>query len=114
MFTMDSWITPFILVGTLICAVIINSGSNLIFGTISSVTNTAASVLQMGVSVDYFIFILHRYREYKSQGLESNEAMVSALTNSGSSVVSSSLTTVIGFAALTAMRYRIGMDIETI
>ena len=110
MFTMDSWITPFILVGTLICAVIINSGTNLIFGTISSVTNTAASVLQMGVSVDYFIFILHRYREYKSQGLESNEAMVSALTNSGSSVVSSSLTTVIGFAALTSMRYRIGMD----
>ena len=110
MFTMDSWITPFILVETLICAVIINSGTNLIFGTISSVTNTAASVLQMGVSVDYFIFILHRYREYKSQGLESNEAMVSALTNSGSSVVSSSLTTVIGFAALTSMRYRIGMD----
>lgn len=110
MFTMDSWLTPFLLVGTLLCAVIINSGTNLIFGTISSVTNTAASVLQMGVSVDYFIFILHRYREYTDMGRSSDDAMILALTNSGSSVVSSSLTTVIGFAALAFMRYGIGID----
>ncbi|MBR1482986.1 MAG: MMPL family transporter [Ruminococcus sp.] len=110
MFTMDSWITPFLLVGTLLAAVVINSGTNLVFGTISSVTNTAASVLQMGVSVDYFIFILHRYREYKNQGYDSDSAMVQALTHSKTSVLSSSLTTVIGFAALVFMRYRIGMD----
>ncbi|MBR1741673.1 MAG: MMPL family transporter, partial [Lachnospiraceae bacterium] len=108
--TMDSWVTPFLLVGTLLAAVVINAGTNLIFGTISSVTNTAASVLQMGVSVDYFIFILHRYREYKDRGEDSENAMVLALTHSGASVVSSSLTTIIGFVALVFMRYRIGMD----
>ena len=55
--TMDSWVLPLLLVGALLSAVVLNMGSNIIFGTISSVTNTAASVLQMGVSVDYFIFI---------------------------------------------------------
>ncbi|MBR1598854.1 MAG: MMPL family transporter [Lachnospiraceae bacterium] len=108
--TMDSWITPFLLVGTLLAAVVINAGTNLMFGTISSVTNTAASVLQMGVSVDYFIFILHRFREYKDRGEDSENAMILALTHSGGSVVSSSLTTIIGFVALVFMRYRIGMD----
>ena len=52
MLTMDSWVTPFLLVLSLLAAVAINSGTNIIFGTISSVTNTAANVLQMGVSVD--------------------------------------------------------------
>ncbi|MBQ9708326.1 MAG: MMPL family transporter [Firmicutes bacterium] len=110
MLTMDSWVTPFVLIGTLLTAVVLNAGSNIIFGTISSVTNTAASVLQMGVSVDYFIIILHRYREYRDRGETSEESMVQALSKSGLSVLSSSLTTIIGFAALVFMRYRIGMD----
>ena len=110
MSTMDSWITPFLLVLSLLAAVAINSGTNIIFGTISSVTNTAANVLQMGVSVDYFIFILHRYREYKETGLSSLEAMAEAMSRSLVSVLASFLTTIIGFAALIFMRYRIGMD----
>ena len=110
MLTMDSWVTPFLLVLSLLAAVAINSGTNIIFGTISSVTNTAANVLQMGVSVDYFIFILHRYREYRETGLESVEAMAEAMSHSLVSVLASSLTTIIGFAALIFMRYRIGMD----
>ena len=108
--TLDSWITPLLLVGALLSAVAINAGTNIVFGSISSVTNTAASVLQMGVSVDYFIFILHRYREFKDQGLSAQDAMVAAMTHSLSSVLSSSLTTIIGFAALISMRYRIGLD----
>ena len=110
MLTMDSWVTPFLLVLSLLAAVAINSGTNIFFGTISSVTNTAANVLQMGVSVDYFIFILHRYREYRETGLDSVEAMSEAMTHSLVSVLASSLTTIIGFAALVFMRYRIGMD----
>ena len=110
MLTMDSWVTPFLLVLSLLAAVAINSGTNIFWGTISSVTNTAANVLQMGVSVDYFIFILHRYREYRETGLDSVEAMAEAMTHSLVSVLASSLTTIIGFAALVFMRYRIGMD----
>ncbi len=110
MFTLDSWVTPFILVFCLMAAVLINGGSNLIFGSISYVTNTAASVLQMGVSVDYSIFLLHRFRECRREGLASEEAMVNAMLRSGRSITSSALTTVIGFVALMFMRYGIGMD----
>ena len=114
MFTMDSWITPFVLVGALMAGVLINAGTNIIFGSISSVTNTASSVLQMGVSVDYFVFILHRYREYRDEGENTERAMTLALANSVTSVLSSSLTTVIGFAALIFMRYRIGLDMGVV
>lgn len=107
--SMDSYLEPFILLFCLLIGVLINMGSNLIFGTISSITNTAASVLQMGVSVDYSIFLLHRFRELRP-GRSAEEAMVLAMKRSFSSVLSSSLTTIIGFLALLFMRYRIGTD----
>ncbi|MCR5103047.1 MAG: MMPL family transporter [Eubacterium sp.] len=119
--SMDSWLEPFILLLCLIIGVIINAGTNIIFGTISSMTNTAASVLQMGVSIDYFIFILHRFRENREEIMnstdledssrkKSEEAMVKSMVQSFSSILSSSLTTIIGFVALMFMRYRIGLD----
>lgn len=108
--TLPSWLEPFLLVACLMTAVLLNAGTNLLFGTVSAVTNTAASVLQMGVSVDYFIFLIHRYREYQDKGLPEEEAMAQAMLHSGPSILSSALTTVIGFLALTAMRYRIGLD----
>ena len=117
MLTLDTWLEPVLLLICLMAAVVMNGGSNLIFGTISNVTKTAASVLQMGVSVDYFIFILHRYKENRRKnsgehgGEESVEAMAVTLEQSLVSVLSSSLTTVAGFLALLFMRYRIGMDL---
>lgn len=110
MATLDSWLEPILLMLCLGVGVVLNSGTNIILGTVSSVTNTAASVLQMGVSIDYFIFLLHRYKEYKERGYKPEDAMIQAMLSSGSSIVSSSLTTIIGFLALVFMRYRIGLD----
>lgn len=108
--TMDSWAETFALLGCLGVAILINSGTNLLFGTVSSVTRTAASVLQLGVSADYSIFLLHRYKENKRGEGDPQRAMASAMTTSLASVASSALTTVVGFFALVFMRYRIGQD----
>lgn len=97
------------LIACLMSAVVINAGTNLIFGTISTMTNISASVLQMGVCVDYSIFLMHRY-DFFRKNMEKEEAMVQAMNRSLVSVLSSSVTTMIGFAALIFMRYRIGMD----
>ena len=88
----------------------LNRGTNLIFGEISFVTNAAGSVLQLAVSMDYSIFLLHRFAESRAEGKEVKQAMVDAVKQSTSSVLSSGLTTVTGFAALILMRFRIGPD----
>ena len=91
-------------------AIMINRGTNLMFGTISFVTNAAGSVLQLAVSMDYGIFLLHRFAENREKGFEAQEAMVNAVKQSVGSVTSSGLTTVTGFAALILMRFKIGPD----
>ena len=93
--TLDSYAEPFLLILCLVGAVILNAGTNIVMGTVSTMTNIAASVLQMAVSVDYFIFILHRYREFREEYEDPEEAMVQALRKSRSSVLASSVTTVI-------------------
>ncbi|MDO5010410.1 MAG: MMPL family transporter [Intestinibacter bartlettii] len=108
--TSNSWIEPILLLGTIGVAILINKGSNLMFGTISFVTNAAGGVLQLAVSMDYSIFLLHRFEEMRKEGQESKEAMINALCKSTSSILSSGLTTVIGFAALILMRFKIGPD----
>lgn len=105
-----SWIEPILLIGTIGVAIILNKGSNLMFGTISFVTNAAGGVLQLAVSMDYSIFLLHRFEEMRSQNQEPKEAIVNALCKSTSSILSSGITTVIGFAALILMRFKIGSD----
>ncbi|MGL5086141.1 MAG: efflux RND transporter permease subunit, partial [Clostridium sp.] len=86
-----------------------NMGSNIIFGTISSNTNSVASILQLAVSMDYSIFLLHRYYEEKKSFLP-KEAMKNAIVNTFSTISASALTTVGGFLALMAMSYGIGKD----
>lgn len=108
--TSHSWIEPILLLGTIGVAIVLNKGSNLMFGTISFVTNAAGGVLQLAVSMDYSIFLLHRFEEMRTQGQEPKEAMINALCKSTSSILSSGLTTVIGFAALILMRFKIGPD----
>ena len=92
-------------------AIMINNGTNLIFGTISFVTNAAGSILQLAVSLDYSVFLIHRYEECLSDNPDRKGAMVDALCKSTSSISSSGLTTVIGFFALLFMRFGIGMDL---
>ena len=108
--TTISWFEPVLFMATIGIAIMINRGTNLMFGTISFVTNAAGSVLQLAVSMDYGIFLLHRFAENREKGFEAQEAMVNAVKQSVGSVTSSGLTTVTGFAALILMRFKIGPD----
>ena len=108
--TSSSWIEPILLLGSIGVAILLNKGSNLMFGTISFVTNAAGGVLQLAVSMDYSIFLLHRFQEMREEGQAPKEAMINALCKSTGSILSSGLTTVIGFAALILMRFKIGPD----
>ena len=109
--TTTSWAEPFIVLVGLGVAVILNAGSNLIFGEISFVTNAAGKILQLAVSLDYSVFLIHSFEEYRRQDGDPQEAMVNALCSSTGSIFSSGLTTVIGFLALCLMRFRIGPDL---
>ena len=86
---------------------------NLIFGEISFVTSAAGSILQLAVSLDYSVFLIHRFAEVRAArpGADPGDCMVEALTKSASSILSSGLTTVIGFAALVLMQFQIGPDL---
>lgn len=109
--TTTSFAEPFLVLAGLGVAVVINAGSNLIFGEISFVTNAAGSILQLAVSLDYSVFLLHRFAECRKTCDSPKEAMVQALAMSTSSILSSGLTTVIGFLALCLMRFGIGPDL---
>lgn len=110
--TTTSWFEPIVLLFSMGIAIILNAGSNLIFGEISFVTNAAGNILQLAVSLDYSVFLLHRYKEVKQEeNLEPEEAMVQALRKSTGSILSSGLTTVIGFLALAVMKFKIGPDL---
>lgn len=108
--TTSSWFEPVLFLSTIGIAIIINSGTNLILGEISFVTKAAGSILQLAVSMDYSIFLLHRFSEFRNEGLAVKEAMKEAILKSGSSILSSGLTTVVGFAALIVMKFKIGPD----
>ena len=108
--TTTSWVEPIIILIGLLIAVVINSGTNLVFGKISFVTNAAGMILQMAVALDYSVFLIHRFNEREDDS-DPEEAMVDALTSSSSSIMSSGLTTVIGFLALAFMRFLIGADL---
>lgn len=109
--TTDSWFEPVIVMAGLGVAVILNAGSNLIFGEISFVTNAAGNILQLAVSMDYSVFLIHRFTECRKAETDTRKAMVDALTMSTSSILSSGLTTVIGFLALCLMQFQIGPDL---
>ncbi len=108
--TTTSWLEPIIVLIGLGVAIILNAGSNLIFGEISFVSNAAGSVLQLAVSLDYSVFLIHRFEECRKEA-EPKAAMHMALCKSTFSILSSGLTTVIGFVALTLMRFKLGPDL---
>ena len=108
--TTTSWLEPLIVLGSLGVAILISSGTNLIFGEISFVSNAAGSILQLAVSLDYSIFLLHRFEECRKNTPDPRAAMVEALCKSTMSILSSGLTTVIGFLALCLMQFQIGPD----
>ena len=110
-----SFLEPFLFIIVIGAAVVINMGTNLIFGEISFFTHSTATLLQFAVSMDYAIFLLHRYHEEKEHNKGDNvTALKNALSKSYVSILSSSLTTVAGFAALLFMRYSIGIDLALV
>lgn len=109
--TTTSWFEPILFLASIGIAIVINTGSNIIFGEISFVTNAAGSILQLAISLDYSVFLLHIFKEMRGKGLEPKEAMVQALIRSTGSIFSSGLTTVIGFLALIIMKFQIGPDL---
>lgn len=109
--TTTSWIEPLVVLAGLGMAVVINAGSNLMFGEISFVTNAAGNILQLAVSLDYSVFLIHRFAEFRENYDSPIIAMQLALEKSASSILSSGLTTVIGFLALILMRFGIGPDL---
>ena len=111
--TTASWAEPALIMVGMGAAILINNGTNLIFGEISFVTSAAGSILQLAVSLDYSVFLIHRFAEVRAArpGAAPGDCMVEALTKSASSILSSGLTTVIGFAALVLMQFQIGPDL---
>ncbi len=109
--TNESTLVPFIFLISIGFAIIYNMGTNIFFGEISYITKALAAVLQLGVTMDYSIFLLHRYEEEKERYEDREEAMAEAVANTIVSIAGSSLTTIAGFLALCAMQLGIGKDI---
>ncbi|HBX49368.1 MAG TPA: antibiotic ABC transporter permease, partial [Clostridiaceae bacterium] len=109
--TMESTFIPLIFLLEIFFAVMYNFGTNIFFGEISYVTKSLAAVLQLGVTMDYSIFLLQRYTEEKPKHEDKNDAMAEAIEKTFVSITGSSLTTIAGFAALCVMQLTIGRDI---
>ncbi|MDD4334149.1 MAG: MMPL family transporter [Desulfotomaculaceae bacterium] len=105
-----SWIEPLLFLFTIGIAVIINMGTSALFGEISFITQTVSPILQLAVSLDYTIFLLHSFNKYRAFS-EPREAMQLAMKRAMPTVAASAATTVIGFSALLFMRFGIGSDL---
>ena len=108
---MESWFQPLIVLLSLGIAVLYNMGTNFFLGEISFITQCVAAVLQLGVTMDYSIFLIDRYSEEKEHYPTREEAMAAAVTKSFAALSGSSLTTVFGFLALCFMHLKLGFDI---
>lgn len=108
--TMESVVTPFIIVGVISIAVIYNMGTNFLTG-VSYITQSIAAILQLGVTIDYAIFFVNRYNEERKYSRTKEEAMTRALKGSFVSLSGSSLTTLFGFLALCFMQLTLGINI---
>ena len=111
MLLLDSYIAPIIFLASIGIAILYNFGSNIFLGEISYITKAIAAVLQLGVTMDYSIFLWHSYTERRDSGLDDEEAMARAIDDTLISVTGSSITTVAGFLALCFMTYTMGKDL---
>ncbi|CCQ92958.1 putative Antibiotic ABC transporter, permease protein [[Clostridium] ultunense Esp] len=109
--SMESFVEPILFFIAIGVAIILNMGTNIVFDSISFTTHSVASIIQLAVSMDYSIFLLHRYIEEKTIQKNKEQAMVKAIGKTFNSIISSSLTTIGGFLALISMNYGIGKDI---
>ena len=109
--TLDSHIAPLFLLLNIGFAILYNMGTNIFIGEISYITKAIASVLQLGVTTDFAIFLYHSYMHEKELGKDNEKAMADAIAATLGSVFGSSITTVAGFLALCGMNLTLGADI---
>lgn len=109
---MDSFLVPVLFMVSIGMAIVYNLGTNIFLGEVSYITKALAAVLQLGVTLDYSIFLWHSYKEEKEKNPgDHKEAMAVAIGNTLTSVVGSSITTVAGFIALCFMSFTLGLDL---
>lgn len=111
--TMDSYLIPFLFLLSIGMAILYNLGTNVFLGQISYITKALSAVLQLGVTMDYSIFLWHSYQEQQQTGTGKKDAMAKAIAATITSVVGSSITTVAGFLALCFMSFTRGLIWES-
>ncbi|MDD5940465.1 MAG: MMPL family transporter [Lachnospiraceae bacterium] len=109
-FTSQSFGEVPVLILTFVAAMILNSGTNFMFGKISFVSNSVSSILQLALSVDYAIIYCNRFKEERRNGYDVRDAAIVSLSKAIPEILSSSLTTISGLFAMVFMRYKIGAD----
>lgn len=109
--TMDSALIPLFFLLSIGFSIIYNLGTNIFLGQISYITQALTAVLQLGVTMDYSIFLWHSYQEMQQTYPDKKEAMAEAITTTFTSVIGSSTTTVAGFLALCFMSFTLGLDL---
>ncbi len=112
--TMDSFLLPLIFLFCIGVSVLWNMGTNYFLGEISYITKAVAAVLQLGVTLDYSIFLWHSYREQKTLTEDRDEAMAQAIRLTFTSILGSSLTTVAGFVSICFMSFTLGKDLGVV
>ena len=105
-----SWLEPFLFLLTLGAAILLNNGTNLLLGDVSFITKSMSTALQLAISMDYSIFLLHRFAEERAEGYNVETSMKHAIRKSFGSIIASSVTTIAGFMALLLMNFKIGAD----
>lgn len=108
---LDGWLIPFVFLATIGAMILLNLGSNYMFGEISYITKALSAVLQLAVTMDYSIFLWHSYNEQRQTLEDNKDAMAVAIQETLTSVVGSSITTVAGFIALCFMSFTLGRDL---
>ena len=114
MIATNSWLEPLLILSAIGIAVLINMGTNIFFGQVSFLTNSVSPLLQLAVSMDYAIFLLHSFADNRKKYDNVNDAMKQAVKTSITTISASALTTLFGFLALAFMQFKIGADLGII
>jgi len=106
----SSWLLPVLFLATLGVAIVINEGTNIFLGDVSFITRATSAVLQLAISMDYAVFLLHSFERIRQEEPDQRRAMAAAMSESFMCIAASAATTVLGFLVLMLMRFRIGAD----
>jgi len=106
----SSWFEPVLFLITIGVAILMNEGTNVFLREISFVTRATSAILQLAVSIDYAVFLLHSFARYRDKGIDVKESMKKAMVESSSAIAASAATTMFGFLALVLMKFKIGPD----